>query len=791
MTTRPTPTGPHKLRATAHIRRLAQDVKRTFPDMDVHEHLTDAAREIEAGRHDNAKHHLDAAINAFAPLHITRHGIHDDTGHMAAKSFMQRAHRGRLLAADVEHISGANQELAGNRREAAVTAAQEKAEKQQMVQVQSAGQAGVKAMSWEDIDMAIELSTFAGKPPGSGANFAKLKGSLAKRGAKNPGALAAYIGRKKYGAKKFGKMSHATPRAGGIELVGPKGYIHGWIHASMAHLEKSGGGAYMPDHPGFGVKTPSQMSPREHRRAAAGHLAAMKKAPAGSAKAQAHHRFAKLHAAASAGVRGAQKSGASYARAPRTGMFASETTGIELVGPKGYSHGWVFHGRPGAGGGPAPERRFLGGKQVSETEFRQSTNASNKAMGLKPQFPEAGFPAVREPTSITRPKRVAGWVTGEQAAKYHGQEIRGDTGNGVVVGTYNHHAKSVTDRKGKAHKVTAIDPTAHNTGFKGNVATSHLPFDARSSISAHDRAYRTGAVYRNIKKGMGGNVVGLSADTGRLATEPHPFGKPGGPGLWGVKGMELPPYVQNIARALLRTGRAKTLSQAIAMAKGATNRWVHGKNTSPEVRSASAGANSQWASKQVTAHAHANGGASWETLELTGTAAGAAKDPRIAAGAAGGGRFGSGGAAAAAGAQPKQQSRAQRKAALLATAKKDRARAKLLAIRIRADRAALASASGKITKGQKGAKTTSKRATTGSAAPAAKGAAAKKAAANPMSAANTGLSPQAVGKAMNAATAQAKHMSKAQLTAAIKTMTGQEKALLAAAVTATAQAAKL
>jgi hypothetical protein len=42
---------------------------------------------------------------------------------------------------------------------------------------------------------------------GSGARFKKLKGKLSKRGASNPGALAAYIGRKKYGKKKFAKLS--------------------------------------------------------------------------------------------------------------------------------------------------------------------------------------------------------------------------------------------------------------------------------------------------------------------------------------------------------------------------------------------------------------------------------------------------------------------------------------------------------------------------------------------------------------------------------------------------------
>lgn len=74
----------------------------------------------------------------------------------------------------------------------------------------------------------IYLATFAGKKPGSGANFAKLKSKLAARGAKNPGALAAYIGRKKYGKKRFGKLSamgHSIPTTGGINLAsGPMPY---------------------------------------------------------------------------------------------------------------------------------------------------------------------------------------------------------------------------------------------------------------------------------------------------------------------------------------------------------------------------------------------------------------------------------------------------------------------------------------------------------------------------------------------------------------------------------------
>jgi hypothetical protein len=57
------------------------------------------------------------------------------------------------------------------------------------------------------------LATFAGKPPGSGANFAKLKTKLAARGARNPGALAAFIGRRKYGHKGFAKLARGSSHA--------------------------------------------------------------------------------------------------------------------------------------------------------------------------------------------------------------------------------------------------------------------------------------------------------------------------------------------------------------------------------------------------------------------------------------------------------------------------------------------------------------------------------------------------------------------------------------------------
>lgn len=42
---------------------------------------------------------------------------------------------------------------------------------------------------------------------GSGKRFASLKRSLSRKGVKNPGGLAASIGRKKFGAKRMAKLA--------------------------------------------------------------------------------------------------------------------------------------------------------------------------------------------------------------------------------------------------------------------------------------------------------------------------------------------------------------------------------------------------------------------------------------------------------------------------------------------------------------------------------------------------------------------------------------------------------
>jgi hypothetical protein len=65
---------------------------------------------------------------------------------------------------------------------------------------------------------ALTVATRKHKPKlGSGKRFASLVEQLEKKGAKNPRALAAYIGRKKLGAKKMAKLAATGRKRKGIK----------------------------------------------------------------------------------------------------------------------------------------------------------------------------------------------------------------------------------------------------------------------------------------------------------------------------------------------------------------------------------------------------------------------------------------------------------------------------------------------------------------------------------------------------------------------------------------------
>jgi hypothetical protein len=98
-----------------------------------------------------------------------------------------------------------------------------------------------------------------------------------------------------------------------------------------------------------------------------------------------------------------------------------------------------------------------------------------------------------------------------------------------------------------------------------------------------------------------------AADSMVKATVHEPVGKPGGPGLWKHKGMQLPAYIQHIANDL-REKRGMTTSRAIATAIAAVKRWAAGGGkVDPTTRAAATKAVAEW--EALKARAHASSGA--------------------------------------------------------------------------------------------------------------------------------------------------------------------------------------
>jgi hypothetical protein len=118
--------------------------------------------------------------------------------------------------------------------------------------------------------------------------------------------------------------------------------------------------------------------------------------------------------------------------------------------------------------------------------------------------------------------------------------------------------------------------------------------------------------FRSHPVGLAGDAdaIELTAQTAAASTVPHPFGEPSGPGLWRIKGAQLAPYIQNIARALLRAGSAKDRSQAIEMAYGLVEDWKAGRTSNgkgtvhPDVQAAATRAIAHMDALRARTHAH-------------------------------------------------------------------------------------------------------------------------------------------------------------------------------------------
>jgi hypothetical protein len=108
-------TGPMKSDTARRMRRTAQVLADSHPEMVTAGHVRDAARVLEHGSLEGAKRHLDAAMETLTPRNLYRHGVTDDGGHAHAKTLMHQIHRHRLAVMDIEDAHGRNRQVMANR----------------------------------------------------------------------------------------------------------------------------------------------------------------------------------------------------------------------------------------------------------------------------------------------------------------------------------------------------------------------------------------------------------------------------------------------------------------------------------------------------------------------------------------------------------------------------------------------------------------------------------------------------------------------------------------------------
>ena len=129
-----------------------------------------------------------------------------------------------------------------------------------------------------------------------------------------------------------------------------------------------------------------------------------------------------------------------------------------------------------------------------------------------------------------------------------------------------------------------------------------------------------------------------------MALAHEPLGKPGGPGLFHHKGLQLPAFVQHIARDLMES-RGMAESEAIATAVAQCKKWAAGgEDVKPDTRAKAAAAIAEWERLKAGTSAKRS-----DPLDMS-----AAEDilrwnpsqQRVPAGGAGGGQFAAGSSSA-------------------------------------------------------------------------------------------------------------------------------------------------
>lgn len=632
-------TGPLKQAVSARMRATAQHLDKTHPETTAAGHVRDAATMLTTGRTDSAKRHLDAAMEVLTPRNLIRHGITDDAGHTTAKQAMHTVNRLRLQVMDIEDIHTANQAEAERRRSAAAE------ERETKARAQAIRTGAFPQPTQADANGTHPAQSPTGKPGPDGKTPV-------------PGNLSQY---RKQRPPTAGELAESQLALSNIDLAfdpaQPRDMRGRWAHTPSYRGSRArqlgaperqrqsalwGGRTFDEHEAAVGRLTPKQRVVYLHLNARGTSPAdalyraqqvdqPRKSGPPQSRRAiyggrtldqylRAKSRLTPAQNAEFVRASGMMSPGAALARA-RTIQTANTRGAIELVGPHGWSHGWVFHGQAGS-----PEHAaFIRQRVVTSTLGNPTGKIGSNDDQWGPHF-------------------------ARQAADQIDQKKWADAARSLDK------AASAAGRLGRLDDAVGLRYNAHQLRKR---AKANAPAVPGSMGLGELIPGRTGTLLSN--------QIELSARTAMLERTPAPRGKPGGPGLYDVKGMGHTDYLQQIVKALIEK-RGMPPGKAYAIARGAIRKWMRGGgHVHPEVMAAAGRAEAGEVARQARAHAHTAD--SWETADrLIELAAGGPQwqsQTRVPPGQAGGGQFGANKGSAAAGKQGGHGNRAKRRAALV------------------------------------------------------------------------------------------------------------------------------
>jgi hypothetical protein len=483
-------TVPPRRIVSARLRVLARKSEGDHPETHVHEHLRDAAAALDSGNTQAAMRHLGGAAHTLTPLSLMRHGISDDDGHALAKQNMGAIDRAILLIKQVQDTEAQNDAIQQAKAQQALADAQKAADR--------------KAVATGVLPGPNPLG--AGPVAGQQGSVQDTSPSQATSGVDpSPSAPPAAAPAAKPAAPPAGSRPAAAPAQASKPVVSGKPPTRPAAKASASRAAPA---------------VTRAVGMAQQRRAIELGFHFNPNIPENPLTGAAGHR---------------------------SGSFSQRRAAIELVGPKGYIHGWIFEGRPGS---------------------NEHVNALSDLGGKM---------AARSPVAALSMRHAA---------------------DRVALGQYKLAAGHIRNAQFFARR-QAPEFNDDLSAAAGSLAGLHENPLATTSPATRTVTGRPRAALLNPAP----SDLGFSAETAGLTVTPAPYGKPGGPGLYGVAGQKHSDYFEHIVQAMKRRG--KTDGEASAMAYGILRRWSRGGGkVHPEVQAAATAALAQEAAK------HGGGGSS-------------------------------------------------------------------------------------------------------------------------------------------------------------------------------------